>query len=49
MDEPVTEHDVEHEDDKPAKKTAKPKPAAAPSQTEKARAVVLAKLKAAGK
>ena len=49
MSEPVTELDVEIEAEKPAKKTAKPKPAAAPSQTEKARAVVLAKLKAAGK
>lgn len=49
MSEPVTDIDVELEADKPAKKAAKPKPAAAPSQTEKARAVVLAKLKAAGK
>ena len=49
MSESVTEPDVELEADKPAKKTAKPKPAAAQSQTEKARAVVLAKLKAAGK
>jgi len=49
MSEPANELDVELEDDKPVKKTAKPKPAAAQSHTEKARAVVLAKLKAAGK
>lgn len=49
MSEPVTETDVEVEEVKPAKKAAKAKPAAAASQTEKARAVVLAKLKAAGK
>lgn len=47
MDEPVIEPDVEAE--KPAKKAAKPKPAAELSQTDKARAVVLAKLKAAGR
>jgi hypothetical protein len=49
MSEPVTEPDVELEAEKPAKKITKPKPAAATSQTDKARAVVLAKLKAAGK
>jgi hypothetical protein len=49
MSEPATETDVELEAEKPAKKITKPKPAAGPSQTDKARAVVLAKLKAAGK
>lgn len=49
MSEPVTEPDLELEAEKPAKKITKPKPAAAPSHTEKARAVVLAKLKAAGR
>ncbi len=49
MSEPVTEPDVELEEVKPTKKAAKAKPSGGQSQTEKARAVVLAKLKAAGK
>jgi hypothetical protein len=47
MSEPVIEEIVEVEEAKPAKKTAKPKPAAAPSQTERARAIALAKIEAA--
>ena len=47
MIEPTVEEVVEVEEVKPAKKTAKPKPAAAPSQTERARAIALAKIEAA--
>jgi hypothetical protein len=47
MSEPVIEEVVEVEQVKPAKKAAKPKPAAAPSQTERARAIALAKIEAA--
>jgi len=47
MTEPVIEETVEVEEVKPAKKTAKPKPAVAPSQTERARAIALAKIEAA--
>ena len=47
MTEPVIEEVVEVEEVKPAKKAAKPKPAAAPSQTERARAIALAKIEAA--
>jgi hypothetical protein len=47
MTEPVIEEVIEVEESKPAKKTAKPKPAAAPSQTERARAIALAKIEAA--
>ena len=47
MSEPVIEGVVEVEEIKPGKKTAKPKPAAAPSQTERARAIALAKIEAA--
>jgi hypothetical protein len=49
MSEPTAEETVEVEELKPAKKAAKAKPAAAPSQTEKARANALAKMKAAGR
>jgi hypothetical protein len=49
MSEPVIEPEVELEEVKPAKKTAKAKASGSQSQTEKARAVVLAKLKAAGR
>jgi hypothetical protein len=47
MSEPTVEEVVEVEESKPAKKTAKPKPAAALSQTERARAIALAKIAAA--
>jgi hypothetical protein len=47
MTEPVIEEVFEVEEVKPAKKTAKSKPAQAPSQTERARAIALAKIKAA--
>lgn len=47
MTEPVIEEVIEVEEVKPAKKAAKPKPAAAPSQTERARAIALAKIEAA--
>ena len=47
MTEPVIEETVEVEEVKPAKKTAKAKPAQAPSQTERARAIALAKIEAA--
>jgi hypothetical protein len=47
MTEPVIEEVFEVEEVKPAKKTAKPKPAQAPSQTERARAIALAKIEAA--
>jgi hypothetical protein len=47
MSEPVIEEVVEVEEVKPAKKTAKAKPAQAPSQTERARAIALAKIEAA--
>jgi hypothetical protein len=49
MSEPVTETDVEVEEIKPAKKVAKAKPLADLTQTEKARANALAKMKAAGR
>jgi hypothetical protein len=47
MSEPIVEEVVEVEEVKPAKKTAKPKPSQAPSQTERARAIALAKIEAA--
>jgi hypothetical protein len=47
MSEPVIEEVVEAEEVKPAKKAAKPKQPAAPSQTERARAIALAKIEAA--
>ncbi len=47
MSEPTVEEIFEVEEVKPAKKAAKPKPAAAPSQTERARAIALAKIEAA--
>jgi hypothetical protein len=47
MTEPIIEEVVEVEEVKSAKKVAKPKPAAAPSQTERARAIALAKIEAA--
>jgi len=43
----MIEEAVEVEEVKPAKKAVKPKPAAAPSQTERARAIALAKIEAA--
>jgi hypothetical protein len=49
MSEPTIEPDVELEEIKPAKKAAKAKPVAEASQTEKARAHALAKIKAAGR
>lgn len=49
MSEPTIEEVAEVEDVKPAKKTAKAKPMAGQSQTEKARAHALAKIKAAGR
>ena len=49
MSEPTAEETVEVEDAKPAKKAAKAKPVAEPSQTEKARANAIAKMKAAGR
>lgn len=49
MSEPVIESEVELEAPKPAKKASKAKPVTAPSQTEKARAIALAKIKAAGR
>ena len=49
MTEPVIEEVVEVEEVKPAKKAAKVKPLADLSQTEKARANALAKMKAAGR
>ena len=49
MSEPVIEEVVEVEEVKPAKKAAKAKPLADLSQTEKARANALAKIKAAGR
>ena len=49
MSEPTTEEIVEVEEVKPAKKAAKAKPLADLSQTEKARANALAKMKAAGR
>jgi hypothetical protein len=47
MSEPIVEEVVEVEQVKPAKKAAKPKPGQAPSQTERARAIALAKIEAA--
>jgi len=47
VSEPVIEEVVEVEEVKPAKKTAKPKPVAPVSQTERARAIALAKIEAA--
>lgn len=47
MSEPVIEEVVQVEEVKPAKKAAKPKPPTAPSQTERARAIALAKIEAA--
>ena len=49
MSEPTIEETVEVEEVKPAKKAAKAKPLADLSQTEKARANALAKMKAAGR
>jgi hypothetical protein len=47
MSEPVIEETVEVEEVKPAKKAAKAKPAQALSQTDRARAIALAKIEAA--
>ena len=47
MTEPVIEEVVEVEEVKPAKKAAKAKPAQAPSQTDRARAIAIAKIEAA--
>ena len=49
MSEPTVEEIVEVEEVKPVKKAAKPKPAAPQSQTERARAIALAKIEAAKK
>ena len=49
MSEPTVEETIEAEEVKPAKKAAKAKPLADLSQTEKARANALAKMKAAGR
>ena len=49
MSEPTVEETVEVEEVKPAKKAAKAKPLSDLSQTEKARANALAKMKAAGR
>jgi hypothetical protein len=49
MSEPVIEPDVELEAPKPAKKAAKAKPVVEASQTQKARANAIAKMKAAGR
>lgn len=49
MSEPTVEDTVAVEEVKPAKKAAKAKPAQAPSQTERARAIALAKIEAARK
>jgi hypothetical protein len=45
--EPTAEEVVEVEELKPAKKAAKAKPEQAPSQTERARAIAIAKIEAA--
>jgi hypothetical protein len=47
MSEPTAEEVVDIEEVKPAKKAAKAKRAQAPSQTERARAIALAKIEAA--
>jgi hypothetical protein len=47
VSETTVEEIVEVEESKPAKKAAKAKPAQAPSQTERARAIALAKIEAA--
>jgi hypothetical protein len=47
VSEPTVEEVVEVEEVKPAKKAAKVKPAQAPSQTDRARAIALAKIEAA--
>ena len=47
MSETTVEEAVEVEEVKPAKKSAKAKPAQAPSQTQRARAIALAKIEAA--
>jgi hypothetical protein len=47
MSEPTVDEVVEVEESKPVKKAAKPKPAAPQSQTERARAIALAKIAAA--
>jgi hypothetical protein len=47
MSEATVEEVIEAEESKPAKKAAKPKPAAPISQTERARAIALAKIAAA--
>jgi hypothetical protein len=47
MSEPTVQETVEVEEVKPAKKTAKAKPVAPQSQTERARAIALAKIAAA--
>jgi hypothetical protein len=49
MSEPTVEEVIEVEEPKPAKKAAKAKPLADLSQTQKARANALAKIKAAGR
>jgi hypothetical protein len=49
MSEPTIEETAEVEEVKPAKKATKAKPLADLSQTEKARANALAKMKAAGR
>jgi hypothetical protein len=49
VSEPTAEETVEVEEVKPAKKASKAKPLADLSQTEKARANALAKIKAAGR
>ena len=47
MSEPTVEEIVEVEEVKPAKKATKAKPAQAPSQTQRARAIAIAKIEAA--
>ena len=47
MSEPIIEEVIEVEEVKLAKRAAKAKPAQAPSQTERARAIALAKIEAA--
>jgi hypothetical protein len=49
MSEPIIEAEVKLEETKPAKKAGKAKPVLEQSQTEKARAHALAKMKAAGR
>jgi hypothetical protein len=47
VSEPTVEEIVEVEEVKPAKKATKAKPAQAPSQTQRARAIAIAKIEAA--